>query len=374
MKNHFPIITLLIIAIILLQPVSIRAQRAIQNPSVEDPAIAANTYQRISEGTLTGWLTTHPLLTCAVGPEVCRPIERWGTGFNSVNTAPGAGNAFVELNAEAVSMIYHPICMTNGESFNFSFLHRGRSSATVADVAEFRIGIPDDLPEGSKPADPYSFPILRVATASDGNPRSATVPPGGSGSLTTNITNTNGGPGTGWRRYGGTYLYTGPTQVVNLGFAAVSTADGSATVGNFIDDWQIELAPYIEAAAVNTAALEGSSGDSHTPPNGSRPALRISGAVGTGGAQVVVNISGGTAVAGTDFSLTEPFAPGNTTNSVLISIPPGTYDGVTTGIFDLPFSTNADTVIEANSTVEFTVMSVSGNAILASQGRVEKVR
>ncbi|MBX3243223.1 MAG: carboxypeptidase regulatory-like domain-containing protein [Acidobacteria bacterium] len=349
-----------------LQPCVTYAQRAIQNPSVEAPAIANNTYHRISEGTLTGWLTTHPLLTCAVGPETCRPIERWGTGFNSVNAAAGAGNAFVELNAEAISMIYQPICMTNGESFDFSFLHRGRSSDTTADVADFRIGIPTGLPDGSKPADSYNYPILRVSTANDGNPNGQAIPPGGSSMLTTNRTNVSAGNG--WRRYGGRYLYTGPTQVVNLGFSAVSTAGGNVTIGNFIDDWNIQLAPYVEAAAVDTAALEGSSGGSHTPANGSRPALRISGTVGTGGAMVTVNVIGGTGIAGFDYSMTEPFAFGNTTNSVLISIPAGTYDGVNTGVFNLPFSTNGDTVIESNRTVEFEVGSVSGNAVLASLG------
>ncbi len=355
----------LLAMLMVVQPSLILAQRAIQNPSVEDPAMPVNSYQRIAEETLTGWLTTHPLNTCAVGPEVCRPIERWGTGFNSINTAPGAGNAFVELNAEAVSMIYQPVCMTNGESFTFSFLHRGRNSSTVADEADFRIGIPTGLPTGSKPADPYNYPILRVATSNDGTPTSATIPPGGSVSLTTDIT-TSGILGGGWRRYGGRYLYNGPTQVVNLGFAAVSTAGGNVTVGNFIDDWQIQLAPYVEAAAVDTAALEGSSGGSHTPADGTRPALRISGTVGAGGAMITVNVTGGTGVAGVDYSLTEPFAFGNTTNSVMISIPAGTYDGVNTGVFNLPFSTDGDSVIEPNKTVEFEVGSVSGNAVLAS--------
>ena len=262
-------------------------------------------------------------------------------------------------------MIYQPICMTNGEFFNFSFLHRGRSSTTDADVADFRIGIPGGLPTGSKPADPYSYPILRVSTASDGDPRSAAIPPG-SNAPTTNISVSN--PMNGWVRYGGRYQYNGPTQVVNLGFSAVSTAGGNVTVGNFIDDWQIQLAPYVEAAAVDTVALEGSSGGSHTPANGSRPALRISGTVGAGGAMVTVNVTGGTGVAGFDYSMTEPFAFGNTTNSVLISIPAGTYDGVNTGVFNLPFSTNGDTVIESNRTVEFEVGSVSGNAVLASLG------
>lgn len=340
------------------------AQRAIQNPSVENPGFSLNSYHRIAEETLVGWLTTHPLNTCDIGPQACRPIERWSSGFNGVSTASGAGSAFVELNAEAVSMIYQRVCMTQGEQFNFSFLHRGRNSATVADVADFRIGIPSGLPAGSRPADSYSYPILRVSTANDGTPNGQAIPPGGSSSLTTNRSNTSAGNG--WRRYGGTYQYNGPTQVVNIGFAAVSTAGGNVTVGNFIDDWQIQLAPYIEAAAVNTYAVEGSNGSSLTPPAGNRPALRISGNVGAGGAQITVNITGGSGVAGTDFSLTEPFQAGNSNGTVIMSIPQGTYDGVTTGIFNIPFSSYANTVIEPNKTIEFAITSVTGSAYLAS--------
>src|SRR5690606_1767253 len=61
------------------------AQRAIQNPSVETPTFTTNSFHRISEGTLTGWLTTHPTGDCSFGPASCRPIERWGTGYNGVN-------------------------------------------------------------------------------------------------------------------------------------------------------------------------------------------------------------------------------------------------------------------------------------------------
>lgn len=363
-SNCSKTVSMLLVVLLSISPLSSLGQRAIQNPSVENPGISANSNHRISENTLTGWLTTHPFLTCDVGPSNCRPIERWGTGFNGVSTGTSAGSAFVELNAEAVSMIYQQVCMTQGESFTFSFLHRGRSSANTADVADFRIGIPTGLPTGSKAADSYSYPILRVSTSSDGNPNDHSIPPGGSSTLTTNRTNVSADGG--WRRYGGRYLYNGPTQVVNIGFSAVSTAGGDVTVGNFIDDWQVQLAPYIEAAAVNTAWVEGSTGASLTPDASSRPALRISGTVGTGGATVIVAVTGGTGVAGTDYSLTQPFQLNNTTSNVTINIPAGSYDGVNSGVFNIPFSTRPNTVIQPHRTVNFTISSVSGGAHLAS--------
>ncbi len=339
----------------------IPAQRAIQNPSVQNPAIANNSNERIAENTLIGWLTTHPIATCGVGPASCRPIERWSSGFLGVNasTDAGAGNAWVELNADVNSMIYQPVCMTNGESFTYSFLHRGRSSSTVGDQAQFRMGIPTGLPTGSRPADSYSFPIATATTANDGNPRNVT-----NNDTTNGTTNTPVLAGNGWARYGGTYTYTGPTQVVNLGFRAVSTAGGDLSVGNFIDNWSINLAPYIEASAVSTSAPEGEGGGSHTPALPNAPALRISGTVTTA-ATIQVSVTGGTATIGSDYSLTVPFQLNNTNNSVVINVPSGSYDGVSTGIFPLPFSTIDDHAPEPDETVIFTIGTVTG-AQLAS--------
>src|SRR5690606_2358218 len=149
-----------------------------------------------------------------------------------VNTAAGAGNQFVELNADDISMIYQQVCMTNGESFTYSFLHRGRQSSFTRDRAQFRIGLPTGLPTGPIPADSYSYPILNVATTNNGN----YTTPTGSGTYDT----TPSSAGNGWRRYSGTYTYTGPTQMVNIGFRSISGAGGD-TLGNFIDDWQIQL-------------------------------------------------------------------------------------------------------------------------------------
>lgn len=148
-------------------------QRAIANPSIEQPTIPNNDYDQLNANLVPGWETTHP-----VRPNG-RLIEIWSTGFNGVNTAPGAGRQFAELNADAFSMIYQTICMTNGESFNYSFLHRGRQSSFVRDRAQFRIGIPGGLPVGSVPADSYSYPIINVATTNNGQ----IDPPTGSGTI-----------------------------------------------------------------------------------------------------------------------------------------------------------------------------------------------
>lgn len=320
-------------------------QRAIANPSIEQPVINSDNIQ-INADLVPGWQTTHP-----VRGVNGRLIEIWRNGSLGVNTAAGAGNQFVELNADAISMIYQQVCMTNGESFNYSFLHRGRQSSFTRDRAQFRIGIPTGLPTGSIPADSYSYPILNVATTNNGN----YTTPTGSGTYDT----TPSSAGNGWRRYSGTYTYTGPTQMVNIGFRSISGAGGD-TLGNFIDDWQIQLAPYLEFSASSDSGPEGT-GVLNTPDN--RPGIRIGGNV-TSPVTVTVQHSGGTATLGEDFSMTVPYIYGDTTNTVVITIPPGVYDGSSAAsIFRIPFSIGTDMSLEPDETAEFQVISVTGAAV-----------
>jgi hypothetical protein len=335
----------------------IPAQRAITNPSTEDPAFANGTVVQQAEGTMPGWLTSHPIQPGACGGSNCRPIERWSTGAVGVSPATGAGVRWVELNAFTNSMIYQSICMTNGESFGYSFVHRGRQSATVRDVAQFRLGIPIGLPAGSKPADSYSFPIVQVSTTNNG----ATDPPTGSGTI-----NAPAAAGNGWVRYSGTYNYTGTTQVLNIGFAAISTAGGAIAAGNLIDDLQITLSPYVEFSPASASGVEGSVGGSNTPAN--RPGIRVGGAV-TAPITVTFQIAGGSAVIGTDYSLTVPFQAGNTTSTATVTIPIGTYAGTDAGsLFPIPFSINTDTVIEQADTVDFAITSAPGATIASVVG------
>ena len=85
-------------------PAATLAQRAITNPSIEDPAFEDGIYYFYSEELVPGWLTSHPVQPAGctngtAGPGVdCRPIERWSTTFLGVTAAPGAGSRWVELN------------------------------------------------------------------------------------------------------------------------------------------------------------------------------------------------------------------------------------------------------------------------------------
>jgi len=325
------------------------SQRAITNPSTELPAIANGIVVQSPEGTMPGWLTSHPVQGCGAG---CRPIERWSTGFNGVTPATGAGLRWVELNAFTNSMIYQSVCMTNGESFGYSFLHRGRIDPTAADEAQFRLGIPTGLPVGSKPANLYDFPIATVRTNNSGG--------GAAPTAAANATVAFAAAGNGWRRYSGTFAYTGTTQVVNIGFVALSSVGGLG-VGNFIDDWQITLSPYVEFSPASDSGNEGSAGGSNTPAN--RPAIRIGGTL-TAPVTITFQVAGGSATIGTDYSLSVPFASGNTTSTASITIPVGTYDGASAAsLFPVPFSIAADTGTELNETVDFAITSAPGVTI-----------
>lgn len=248
--------------------------------------------------------------------------------------------------------------MTNGESFDYSFLHRGRTSPTVADVAQFRLGIPIGLPAGSKPADSYSFSIVQVSTTNNGT---VTAAPTGSGTI-----NAPAVAGNGWVRYSGTYTYTGTTQVVNIGFVAISTASGNLSFGNLIDDWHITLSPYLEFLPASASGNEGSSGSNNTPPN--RPAILVSGTVTTP-VTVTFQVTGGSATIGVDYSLTEPFQAGNITPTATVTIPAGTYDGTpATSLFPIPFSIAPDIILEPDETVDFNIVSAPGTTIASVVG------
>jgi len=331
-------------------------QRAIANASLEELVVPANSSAYRDEGVVPGWSTTHPITSGLGCSPTCRPIEIWHQVFQTVSAAPGAGVQWAELEATTRSMIYQNICMTNGESFNYSFLHRGRLSATIPDVMQFRIGIPTGLPAGSKPADPVGFNIAQVSTTNNGT---VTTPPTGSGTINPPVA-----AGNGWVRYSGTYTYTGATQLINLGFLAISSPPGPGAQGNFIDNWQIELPAYLEFSAPSLSNLEGTVAGPGGPPP-SVPAIRVGGTV-TAPVTVQVSVTGGTATIGDDYSLTVPFVSGNTTSSANITIPPGVYDGETeSSLFLLPFSVNADSVVEPDETVTFGLSITGGPAVIA---------
>ncbi len=161
---------------------------AIVNESFEDPIIPASTWRLRHESIVPGWLTT----------ATDGQIEFWSDNFLGVPAFDG--NQFAELNATQNSALYQNLCLTPGTVMNWSLRHRGRAGT---DVMRLRIG-----------ADLASATVQ--GTMTDGN--------------------------TAWGLHSGTYTVPlGQTNTVFI-FEAVSTATGSLSVGNLIDDIKINIA------------------------------------------------------------------------------------------------------------------------------------
>lgn len=327
----------------ILQPTLAQAQiqRSFINPSFEQPTFSNSCYIQVDESQINGWTTSH---SSRQGTASCvttgfntlgKIIEIWTKGFSSVNTATGAGNQFAELNAEENSQLYQNLCLYQNETITFSLLHRGRSSSSTADVANFLIGLITD---------PSPTVFGRFSTTSNGTV--TTQPVALNGATIPTVTNNNAGNG--WVRYNGSVPYAGATGNRPVGFAAVSTAGANNTIGNFLDDVQFAGKPVLEFVASS-----GGGPELETNPSTNPPKLRIVGLVPTGGVSVPIEVSG-TAILGTHFTTTS-----GTTNFNVI-IPAGNYDGSNaTSVFTIPFTVINNNVPEGVRTIIFTIQPSS---------------
>ncbi|QWP77819.1 DUF11 domain-containing protein [Lysobacter sp. K5869] len=293
---------------------------------------------------VTGWNTTETNQTaggCGVTPNpTSGPVlELWNNGALGVLARTGKQHA--ELNAFTASRVFQNVCMTNGEVINWRLSHRGRDSATVPDVMDFGINA-----SGST-SSAITTPVARIGTTNNGTDR---INVGGSPSFASLGTLTIGGTVNGWRDYSGTFTYSGTSGVQQLGFAAVSSALGNISSGNFLDEIQVTLTPYLEFDPTTYTVREG------TP--GTLPQLRVIGTVPAGGITVPIQITGGTATVGSDYTVDN-----GTSTQVNVVIPAGTYDNQT---FPIPITIVDDNVIEDNETVTFTVQPAPGSYTLSS--------
>lgn len=319
------------LALLALAPAAgAQVQRTLINLSFEQPSLGAATcFRTISETVVPGWFTDHPVIGTQVvncdnvnipgAPATGPAMEFWANNFNA--TPARSGTQLVELNASAVSRLSQTVCLVNGEQVDWVFSHRGRGSATVQDVMEYLVG---------------TAPIVRVGTTSAGT----------GGVLTTNLGTAGSAAGpNGWRDYLGSFTYTGPSGSTNLGFQAISTGSGSTTVGNFLDDIQVSLRPFVEFVQPTNTKAESTSANSANIPR-----LRVSGTVPAGGMAVAVTITGGTAQLGVDYT-----TPGNSA-SLTVNIPAGVYDGLTAASqFALPVTLVSDVLAEPNETIVFSL-------------------
>lgn len=310
-----------------------QVQRNYLNPGFENPALtAANAangcFKLLSETLVPGWTTTHPVGAqggdCTAPASPSGPLmEMWRTNFQGVPAR--AGLNFVELNASASSRMYQNVCVLNNDIIAWRFSHRGRGSATVRDVMDYNIGA--------------SVPIVRVGTTSNGT---FNAPVASQGTANAPVSGGNG-----WVDYTGSFTYAGATGTTSMGFESISAGSGNNTVGNFLDNIQIELRPFVEFVQTGSS----------TPENASSnlPTLRVNGTAFSA-FTITVQITGGTATLGTDYT-----TPGNSA-TLTINIPVGQYDGVGAGsLFALPIAVVNDALGEGNETIQLSIVPPGGS-------------
>ena len=188
--------------------------------------------------------------------------------------------------------------------------------------------------------------MARIGTTNNGTDR---VNTGGTPSSASQGSLTIGTSVNGWRDYSGAFTYTGASGVQQVGFAAVSSS-GGISLGNFLDEIQVTLTPYLEFSSASFSVREGQTTG--------LPQVRVIGTVPAGGITVPVQITGGTATVGSDYTVDN-----GTNTTVNLSIPAGTYDNQ---LFTLPITVINDTVIENNETVTFTAQANPSSYTLTS--------
>ncbi|WP_242107494.1 hypothetical protein [Luteimonas aquatica] len=306
-------------------PAAAQVQRTIVNPGFELPNLGTSACVAFAtDAQVPGWSTTHPSgagggcgLPAATGPL----IELWGNGGINPPVPARTGRNHAELNANQASRLYQTICLVDGETINWRFSHRGRQSSTQADVMDFNI-----RPTAS------GTPMTRIVTASDSNDGT----PGAYSQCIAGGTCSRAAGPNGWGDYTGSFQWNGGNGVQTIGFEAISS-QGGITLGNFLDDIQITLQPYVEFSSSTYQTVEGATINV--------PLIQVTGTVPTGGITVPVTI-GGTATLGQDYTTTSG------TNTINVTIPEGVYDGDS---FSLTMSSLQDTVIENNETIVLTI-------------------
>lgn len=306
------------------------AVRSFVNGGFESPVFAGSGAGYVRETLIPGWTTTEPVRAGANG----KLIEIWRNNANGVPAYEGAN--FAELNAETPAMLdQQPICVLPGETFSWSFAHRGR---TGVDRMRLRI---DDV-------DVAEF----ADTNTQGGVHTGTILPG-----VTNLTlNQDPTTATGWTRYFGTWTNTsGTSRKVPFGYRAVSISGQAPDLsfGNFLDDVRI-------TSLSTLASFDRDSGSgAENIPVANLPKLYLTGTLMTPHT-IQIDITGGTATRGVDYTT----VPAN--GAITVTVPAGTYTGTeATAISLAPYiQINADQVSpELTETIIMNLQNPSSPAL-----------
>lgn len=257
--------------------------RALENPSFElnNPAgPGAPSFEIITNGSVVGWDST------------TGEIELWDSNFNGVPAFQG--NVFAEMNANVNGTLFQNICLINGEPIGWTFAHRARTGGAATQTARFQV------------ANSGGTVLQTLATQN---------------STTANLV---------WNVNSGTATYTGASGLQRVQFNTTNTG----SFGNFLDGIQLTLRPFIQLSAPTTTGGE-------PVPSANVTNLLITGLVTTP-ITVTVNVTGGTAALGTDFTTPSGLA------SFTVTIPAGTYNN---SAIPLGIAIVDDTAVESSETI-----------------------
>lgn len=277
-------------AVILLCLTHTQAQaqlRSLVNPSFElnNPAgPGAPSFEIITNASVVGWDST------------TNEIELWDTNFNGVPAF--SGNVFAEMNANVNGTLYQNICMINGETIGWTFAHRARAGGPATQTA-----------------------IFQVATSTGTVLQSL---------ATQNSTTANQI----WNVNTGSTVYTGASGFQRVQF----TTSNAGSFGNFLDGIQLTLRPFVQLSGAT-----GSGAESIASAN--VPAVLVTGA-SAAAFNVTVNITGGTAIRGTDYT-----TPGGGA-TFTVTVPAGTYSNTA---IPLGITITNDTALETSETITYSL-------------------
>ncbi|MCW2527136.1 MAG: dystroglycan-type cadherin-like domain repeat protein [Pseudonocardiales bacterium] len=199
------------------------ASLALPNGSFEAPVVSGGAPNWMVGGSSPlQWDTT----------EADNVIELWGNGGNAQSANGGLaiaaqqGIAWAELNANATGALYQNLATVPGQVLQWSVYHRARYSGN-----------------------PNGLDVMQVQIGST----TVQTPQVPTGQTTPNISD---GP-TAWVRYTGVYTVPAGQTTTRFQFAAITTASGDNSVGNFIDNLSLNnnIACLIGAAPDRTSTI-----------------------------------------------------------------------------------------------------------------------
>lgn len=323
-----------------LQPSPLLPTRNVLNGGFEQPTRPTNgAGASVAEGYNLNppiiWLTTEDTTPYA------NALEIWaGTNTNNGGPTAGAhsGNQHAELNGSSNASIYQDICMLPNETVDWSLWHAARSTG---ETNIMRVSITDPtLWIGKTP------PTTQLYTSSN---------------LSTSYSQ-------GWQNKTGNWTSTvTSTKNLRFAFSAIQGSSGSTSLGNFIDDVNLNLSPIIDFLPTNpTQNVNLSTTTEGNTPNNYYLSLRINGTMQTAGT-ITINLTGlnsnrnftvGSVLKGSTTST--GLSAIKSGNNISLSIPAGIYDpNLPSNYIHIPIDFS-DLIAQPNDALIFTLSNPSG--------------